>query len=141
MARRIGALPLTTAEKKRRWFERDPEHAREVNRKWKAANREKVRASNKRSHDKKGVAYHRDRHLRLRYRITLAEQTDLLAAQSGACAICRRSFDDLRICVDHDHTTGAVRGLLCDRCNRGLGALQDSPRLLLAAARYLGGSA
>lgn len=44
----------------------------------------------------------------------------LLAAQSGGCAICGRPPKTRRLHVDHDHATGAVRGLLCHRCNRAL---------------------
>lgn len=64
----------------------------------------------------------------------------LLAQQRGGCAICatmtpskRRAFFD----IDHDHASGALRGLLCERCNRGIGLFQDSPELLDAAARYI----
>ena len=39
--------------------------------------------------------------------------------------------------VDHDHKTGQVRGLLCDRCNLGIGYMQDGPDILIAAARYV----
>lgn len=40
-------------------------------------------------------------------------------------------------CVDHFHDNGAIRGLICAKCNRGLGLFDDSPTLLLAAAQYL----
>ena len=64
----------------------------------------------------------------------------LLAAQGGRCAICgtdtpgtiQRFF-----ALDHDHVTGAIRGLLCYRCNIGIGNLGDDPDRLEAAARYL----
>jgi hypothetical protein len=42
-----------------------------------------------------------------------------------------------RLCVDHDHKTNKVRALLCDGCNKGLGAFSDSPALLRKAADYL----
>jgi hypothetical protein len=63
--------------------------------------------------------------------------------QFGKCAICLRSFDDhdgnkkSRMHVDHDHLSGTIRGLLCGRCNIGLGYFQDSPELLCQAAAYL----
>jgi hypothetical protein len=62
----------------------------------------------------------------------------LVAEHGEACGICRRvPVDGLR--VDHDHTTGAVRGLLCRNCNVALGLLQDDPALLARAGRYLVG--
>lgn len=66
----------------------------------------------------------------------LPEQYDaMVAAQGGRCAICRKIPS--RMHVDHDHTTGEVRGLLCGPCNQGIGLLRDSPKLLRAAIRYL----
>lgn len=64
-------------------------------------------------------------------------------AQGGVCAICRKPADPYgvraasRLHVDHDHLTGAVRALLCNNCNRGIGYLADSPELLRAAADYI----
>ncbi len=64
------------------------------------------------------------------------EYTALLAMHNGCCAICREPFTKIPR-IDHDHETGAVRGLLCQLCNTGLGMFQDSPRLLAAAIIYL----
>jgi hypothetical protein len=47
------------------------------------------------------------------------------------------SFKHNPLVIDHDHTTGEVRGLLCPTCNAGLGHFKDSPELLLKAALYL----
>jgi hypothetical protein len=66
--------------------------------------------------------------------MTEADYDALLVAQGGCCAICR---ERQAFVVDHDHATGAVRGLLCNRCNTGLGHLGDSPILLLRAIEYL----
>lgn len=72
----------------------------------------------------------------MRYGLTPEHYEALLSAQGGRCAICGgRPTGNLH--VDHDHNTGKVRGLLCGRCNPALGAFQDSPRILLAAVRYL----
>lgn len=75
-----------------------------------------------------------------KYKITSDEYDERLRIQKGLCAICRR--DDPNTPhgfwhVDHDHATGLVRGLLCGRCNTGIGQFQDSPTVLERAARYL----
>lgn len=82
----------------------------------------------------------RREHLRRTFGITPEDYGVMLARQDGLCAVCRRPETDSaqgRFHVDHDHETGALRALLCDRCNRGIGYLQDSPALLRAAADYL----
>jgi hypothetical protein len=64
----------------------------------------------------------------------------LLAAQGGKCAICRTDKPSKRRAyfdIDHCHVTGTLRGLLCERCNRGIGYFNDSPARLRAAADYL----
>lgn len=84
---------------------------------------------------------HRLAHYGRKYRhgITQAEWDAMVLAQEGRCAICEATNGDLRI--DHDHTTGVIRGLLCDLCNRGIGYLRDNPDHLRRAATYLGGGA
>ena len=76
---------------------------------------------------------------RVQLGVTLEDYQRLLTAQGGVCAICGRPPREggRRLDVDHDHRTGAVRGLLDHRCNRGLGYFGDDPRRLEAAARYL----
>lgn len=64
----------------------------------------------------------------------------MLAAQGGACAICQTPPEDprgYRMHVDHCHSTGQVRGILCGPCNRGIGNLDDDPERCIAAAEYL----
>lgn len=69
----------------------------------------------------------------------------LWTAQRGLCAICGTTlaFPPVRrgttnaACIDHDHTTGKVRGLLCMLCNRGLGNFKDSAEALTRAAEYI----
>jgi hypothetical protein len=64
-------------------------------------------------------------------------------AQAGVCAICdlperaTRNGVPKRLAVDHDHATGAVRALLCSRCNLAIGYMEDCPARLRAAADYL----
>lgn len=74
-----------------------------------------------------------------KYGITLDEYNTMLKQQNKRCAICSIHSDDLNIklCVDHCHDTGTVRGLLCSMCNRAIGFLSDDAYLLEKAARYL----
>lgn len=68
---------------------------------------------------------HRRWTLRTRYGITPEEYDELLARQDGRCAMCREECaTGKRLAVDHDHATGAVRGLLCHACNRALGVYE-----------------
>ena len=73
------------------------------------------RAARRRSADRKS-------HLKRKYGLTLEEYDAMLAAQGGVCAICRQPRPEERtLHVDHDHATGAIRGLLCFTCNNALG--------------------
>jgi len=80
-----------------------------------------------------------------RYGITQEYYDNLWELQNGLCAIC---FDILvrgegrgrnggNVHLDHDHENGLVRGLLCSKCNLGLGYFLDEPRILRSAERYL----
>lgn len=104
-----------------------------INREWAQRNRAKAVASTTAWKKANPVA------ARLtRYPINVADFKALLAAQDDRCAICRRVPDDpFSLCVDHDHASGKVRGLLCTACNSGLGKLGDSEEGLLRALEYL----
>jgi hypothetical protein len=73
-----------------------------------------------------------------KYGLTEEAYGAMVASQGGCCLICGTSVD--RLHVDHDHSTGDVRGLLCQSCNHGLGNFKDRIDLLLRAADYLVGS-
>lgn len=83
-------------------------------------------------------------HLRNRYGITVERVEEMATAQDGRCAVCGAILGapdpkgkPSKVCVDHDHVTRKVRGLLCDPCNKGLGAFNDSLPALRAAIAYL----
>ena len=84
-----------------------------------------------------------DTRLRSEFGIGLSDYEALLSKQDGKCAICRKNETQIyrgfikRLAVDHCHETKSVRGLLCCRCNVGLGQFLDNPELLEAAAAYL----
>lgn len=74
-------------------------------------------------------------HVKKQYGMTLDEYAAFIKARDGRCEICCERADPPQL--DHDHTTGKVRGLLCRRCNVSLGNFRDDPRILYAAVRYL----
>ena len=66
--------------------------------------------------------------------LTKTEWDEINESQAGKCPICEEPG---RMFVDHDHSTGLVRGLICEHCNRGLGAFRDNLQALSAAIEYL----
>jgi hypothetical protein len=85
----------------------------------------------------------REGHLQNKFGLTLGEYGQMLVAQNGKCAICAGEEKSTRngkvkaLCVDHDHATGNVRGLLCSECNQMIGKAKDDRDILLAAVKYL----
>jgi len=77
--------------------------------------------------------------LKRKYGISLADYDERVAEVKGVCEICGGTdFGKYgRLCVDHDHETGAIRGLLCQHCNTVLGAAKDNPEILMKAILYL----
>jgi len=83
-----------------------------------------------------GERGHRSR-LKTFYGITPADYAAMLARQNGVCGICRRPPVERRLAVDHCNATGLIRGLLCNRCNLGLGHFDHGPAQLRAASDYV----
>lgn len=81
----------------------------------------------------------RDSHLKRTYGITLDQYQKLLEGQNFRCAICDKHQDDERtsLHVDHDHSTGEIRGLLCNYCNRRLVGRHRDGVLLRKLADYV----
>lgn len=85
----------------------------------------------------------RDAERQRKFGITRAQYGDLLLAQGGACAICRQPETATRnglvksLAVDHCHSSGEIRGLLCVACNTGIGKFMDDRNLMLSAIQYL----
>ena len=86
----------------------------------------------------------RERRLELKYGLSRAEVEVILERiEYGLCDLCGRKPNGLwrKLHIDHDHTTGRVRGLLCATCNSALGFIRDNPVVALRMANYLGGKA
>lgn len=81
----------------------------------------------------------REYDLKRNYNLTTERYNELFNSQGGCCAICGIPQSELKrcLCVDHDHKTGKIRGLLCNQCNHGLGNFNDDILLLNQAKIYL----
>lgn len=78
----------------------------------------------------------KDRRLRTRYGITLEQFEAILAAQGNVCAVCKQG--DKVFCVDHNHKTLKIRGIICLNCNlRVIGGARDKDELIINAAEYV----
>lgn len=110
-------------------------------REWREKNTERVAAY---EHRRDRSVENRATSLRVNYGISVEDYERMLSEQEERCAICGRPETALgahgevkRLAVDHDHETGIVRGLLCARCNVGIGLMNHDPMVLAAAIAYL----
>ena len=120
------------------------EEIKERMKKWREANksiiREKRKIYNKSEIGKEKVKKQaRKRKLKQKYNISLEEYDELLLIQEHCCKICGEHQKDLKytLHIDHCHKTNIIRGLLCDKCNHGLGLFNDNISLLQNAIEYL----
>ena len=137
--------------------------SKEYHRKWRAKNYAKTRASEdsyyqrnkdnpefirkKRAYAKAWrkknkehkAAYAREHALKSKYGMTLEDYDQLLEEQGGGCAVCgaTKSLGRDTLNVDHCHTTGKIRGILCSECNMALGLLGDDPERIRKLEEYL----
>ncbi len=116
--------------KKQRLYKLNPEKHKASAKKTQLKYREKVLKKQNEYHIKKWM--------------TLEEYEQMLIDQDYKCKICKNMEDAYhqhgklkRLSIDHDHSTGKIRGLLCTRCNTAIGLLKDSIGLLESAIKYL----
>ena len=101
---------------------------------WRAKNPEKIRAAWNKAHGKYYTTEKRRNKTLRQYGLNESTYNDMFDEQGGKCKICSR---ELPLVVDHCHESDRIRGLLCDRCNVGLGCFQDDPDRLRSAIEYL----
>jgi Recombination endonuclease VII len=96
-----------------------------------------------RAHRRANPDHYREKDLRRTFGISLDDYKRMLATQNGVCAICGNGETSTRngkikwLAVDHDSHTGRIRGLLCERCNTGIGKMRHSIDILEQAMQYL----
>ncbi len=127
-------------------YEREQARRLEYARRYRKENPDKVLACNRKSYRYSATQRRNVRHyaLRTKYGMTEADFDEMLAGQNGKCAICSvtvvvgdERHSHQTACVDHCHATGAVRGILCNRCNKGLGMFEDDLPRFRRVMRYL----
>lgn len=128
---RQASDPDYREEAKRRARESYDRKPREViraqSRHWRATNPERARVTS------------RSLHLRKTYGVTLEEYDAMVALQNGLCAICGMPpiKGHKKLVIDHCHSSGKVRGLLCGLCNTAIGAMRDDVEVMAKAIEYL----
>lgn len=118
------------------------EAARARAREWVNTHAEQARTSNANYRNSEQGLFMRDeRKMMQLYGLTVQERDALFEKQGRRCACCRNDTPSGRGWhIDHDHVTGAVRGILCFKCNTGIGMLGDNVEGVCAASAYLNGS-
>ena len=135
--------PEKIKELRRKFYRVNSEKVKENCRKYRKANPEKVteivRKWNE-ANPARSKAIARKARLKNRYNLTMDEYNNLLESQCGKCAICGEPVSKpvrKNLCVDHDHRTKKLRGLLCSVCNLMIGMAAENPVILRKAIAYL----
>ena len=111
-------------ENSRNYYRNNRSKIRRVQRRYRVRTLEEEKARHRRNGIKK-------------YGITENDYLKMFEKQKGVCSICSKPQLTKRLYIDHNHTTGKIRGLLCENCNRGLGMFKDDKNILLSAIGYL----
>jgi hypothetical protein len=94
----------------------------------------------KSTYNRSGFEKYRDKRYLKEYGITLKQYNEMLAYCDFKCEICGKPHKEEhweRLCVDHNHATGKVRGLLCDDCNQAIGRVKENIPTILKIISYL----
>ena len=144
--RRSKAYALRNREKlrvyKRQWANKNREFLKSWHAEYYRNNERKIRARSRqwrKLNKPRALESMKDRQLRILYGVDRNWLKNAIKTQGGRCALCNTNRPGGRgtWSVDHDHKNGEIRGLLCLRCNIGLGYFEDSPKIIQAASNYL----
>jgi len=123
------------------------------NKNWQKNNKERYKTSKKEAQNKRKLdnpeKYYAERrknarknqkwsYIKRQYNLTKDQYFLMLDLQNSRCKICNNIFENsAKTHIDHDHNTGKVRGILCQKCNHGLGMFNDNIQLFYNAIQYL----
>lgn len=112
----------------KKWAKVNNAHKTTYHRVWRQKNPEKVKAINARQIKRKKLKT---------FKIDDEQYNNMICIQNNLCAICSKESKQRALAIDHCHKTKKIRGLLCSKCNRGLGFFNDDSNLLTKAIEYL----
>ena len=124
---------------KKIWDLENKEHKANYIKEWKKNNPEK-NISYAKFFRENQPDYHANRHLKTTYGITINQYNEMLEKQNGICAVCGKLPNKTsrgKLFVDHCHSKGKIRGLLCQQCNTALGMVNDNIDILYKLIKYL----
>lgn len=122
------------------WKKNNPERAKLIAQRYRDKHRKTRYSYNKEWYQKNKTykkGYQKRNYLMVKYNMTFEDKHRMYLKQEYKCKICNKVFIEKKLCVDHDHKTGKVRGLLCGKCNIGLGKFKDNIKVLKSAIQYL----
>jgi len=136
--------------KAKKYAQEHPEKKLNSNRKYRQKHPEKVKAwqekFNKKHPEKRKIYYeknkghYRKRIMKSKYNLSHEDWSKMWENQDKKCLICEKPFiEPSNACIDHNHETGEIRGLLCKNCNFIIGLLHDDPKWAIRIAKYLKG--
>ena len=114
------------------WRRNNKAKVYEMQKSWASRNRDKIKSY-------KNPTVEKNTRLKRLYNITMEDYNNIFRSQNGSCAICGgvNTKTNKNLHVDHDHSGGDIRGLLCSRCNLALGMYRDSIEIHQSALTYL----
>jgi hypothetical protein len=131
---------VTKKEYGKKYYQEHREQARKWRKKYYEANKDEAKERGKRwcdSHREHRQKYSKTYKLKTLYGITQEDRNKIIEFQKGICPVCHDILDGIKSCVDHNHVTNKVRGILCNNCNLLLGSSRDNISILESAIEYL----
>lgn len=131
---------------RKKYFQENPNKRREYHKKWRDKNKEYVinKAKKYKKRNPIKIKFLNQRYwLKKAFNLTIEDYNNLLKNQGNKCAICKTKFKKLteqnidRLCIDHNHKTEQIRGLLCTQCNLAIGNLKEKIQYFKNAIKYL----
>ena len=137
-------------EKQKEYIKNNKEKISERRKEYRLKNKEKTREYNKKYYlksdkswrsDPKNIIKAKEGVIKSKYGIGIEELSDILDSQKGCCKICKETLikpdSQNSYHIDHSHSSGRVRGLLCSNCNMSLGLLHENKETILSMYNYL----